>query len=882
MNWWHRLLRRKRMEAQLEKEMRFHLDQHTAELMARGIDPGEARRRARMALGGPEQVKEQCRDARGTRWLEDSWQDFRYAMRMLRQHPGFAAVAILTLALGVGASTVMFTVVNGVLLRPLPYPDPEKLVAVNGHNDTWNAKLFGEQNVAYPDLLDFERESHSLTLAGILFNGGTASGAGEPEYVNFNEISSDVFSVLRVVLAEGRTFLSEEDRPGAAPVMILGYSFWQRHFGGKAGVLGSSLVLDGKSYTIVGIAPAGFRLYDSEPDVCTPLGQDTAKYLQNRAAHPVHVLARLRPGRTLAEAQAEFSLMGSRLAAQYKDTNADRSFVVEPLRPYVGDVRSTLWLLLGAVGLVLLIACANVASLLLARAVSRERELAMRVALGAGRGRLVRQCLTESAVLGLSGGALGVGLAALGFQPFVAFWPEALPRAEEVQLDWRVLLFALTVSLVSGLLFGLAPALRAPVRELEQLLRAGGRSVVGSSRRLHSSFVVSELTLAVVLLVSAGMLGRTLLRLSSLDPGMNTRNVLVARMALSPGVLADTGRIRAAWQDVLERTRHVPGIASAAIVDTFPMRQGFNAMGYWPTADVPPENKQPQALATSVSPEYLNVMGIPLRQGRLFNEQDRMGSELVVVIDEVLAQQAFGGESAIGKRLWMPEMGYGPFVVVGVVGHVRHWGLAGDDQAQVRAQFYYPFAQLPDQFLRRWSELMSIVARTNVAPLSEVESLKRELRGAAGDQVLYEVHTLEQLASDSLSRQRFLLLLFGVFAGLALVLACIGTYGVLAYLTGQRVPEIGIRIALGASPGGVMWLVLRQSLGMIFFGVALGTAGALAAGRVLKQLVEGMQSMEISSFAIMIPVLAFAALLASFLPACHASRVDPVIALRQE
>jgi len=882
MNWWHRLLRRKRMEAQLEKEMRFHLDQHTAELMARGIDPGEARRRARMALGGPEQVKEQCRDARGTRWLEDSWQDFRYAMRMLRQHPGFAAVAILTLALGVGASTVMFTVVNGVLLRPLPYPDPEKLVAVNGHNDTWNAKLFGEQNVAYPDLLDFERESHSLTLAGILFNGGTASGAGEPEYVNFNEISSDVFSVLRVVLAEGRTFLSEEDRPGAAPVMILGYSFWQRHFGGKAGVLGSSLVLDGKSYTIVGIAPAGFRLYDSEPDVCTPLGQDTAKYLQNRAAHPVHVLARLRPGRTLAEAQAEFSLMGSRLAAQYKDTNADRSFVVEPLRPYVGDVRSTLWLLLGAVGLVLLIACANVASLLLARAVSRERELAMRVALGAGRGRLVRQCLTESAVLGLSGGALGVGLAALGFQPFVAFWPEALPRAEEVQLDWRVLLFALTVSLVSGLLFGLAPALRAPVRELEQLLRAGGRSVVRSSRRLHSSFVVSELTLAVVLLVSAGMLGRTLLRLSSLDPGMNTRNVLVARMALSPGVLADTGRIRAAWQDVLERTRHVPGIASAAIVDTFPMRQGFNAMGYWPTADVPPENKQPQALATSVSPEYLNVMGIPLRQGRLFNEQDRMGSELVVVIDEVLAQQAFGGESAIGKRLWMPEMGYGPFVVVGVVGHVRHWGLAGDDQAQVRAQFYYPFAQLPDQFLRRWSELMSIVARTNVAPLSEVESLKRELRGAAGDQVLYEVHTLEQLASDSLSRQRFLLLLFGVFAGLALVLACIGTYGVLAYLTGQRVPEIGIRIALGASPGGVMWLVLRQSLGMIFFGVALGTAGALAAGRVLKQLVEGMQSMEISSFAIMIPVLAFAALLASFLPACHASRVDPVIALRQE
>jgi predicted permease len=882
MNWWQRILRRAKMEEQLEKEMRFHLEQHGNELIGSGVSPAEARRRALMALGGPEQVKEECRDARGTRWLEDFWQDFRYAIRMLRQRPGFAAVAILTLALGVGASTVMFTVVNGVLLRPLPYPQPDQLVAVHGHTDKWNAKLFGEQNVAYPDFLDCQRESHSLTLAGVLFNGGTASGAGEPEYVNFNEISPDVFSVLRIALAQGRTFLAEDDKPGAAPVMILGYSFWQRHFGGKAGILGSSLVLDGKTYTIVGIASAGFRLYDSEPDVFIPLGQDTAGYLRNRGAHPVHVLARLRPGATLSEAQAEFSLIGSRLAAQYKDTNADRSFVVRPLRPNVGDVRSTLWLLLGAVGLVLLIACTNVASLLLARAVSRERELAMRVALGAGRGRLVRQCLTESGVLGLSGGLLGVGLAALGFQPFVALWPGTLPRAEEVQLDWRVLLFALSVSLVSGLLFGLAPALRAPVRELERVLRAGGRSVAGSSRRLHSTFVISEFALAVVLLVAAGMLGRTLLHLSSLDPGMNIRNVLVARTALSPGVLADTGRIRAAWQDVLERARRVPEVQSVAIVDTFPMREGFNAMGYWPTADVPPENKQPQALATSVSPDYLKVMGIPLRQGRLFNEQDRMGSELVVVIDDVLAQQAFGGESAIGKRLWMPDLGYGPFVVVGVVGHVRHWGLAGDDQAQVRAQFYYPFAQLPDKLLRRWSELMSIVVRTNIAPLSEVESLKRELRGAAGDQVLYEVHTMEQLASDSLARQRFLLMLFGVFAGLALVLACIGIYGVLAYLTGQRVPEIGVRIALGASQSGVMWMVLKQSLGMIVVGVAIGTAAALAAGRVLKQLVEGMQPIEISTFAITIPVLVLAALLASFVPARRASRVDPVIVLRQE
>jgi len=530
MNWWQRLLRRNKMEEQLEKEMRFHLEQHANELIAGGVSFAEAQRRARMALGGPEQVKEECRDARGTRWVEDFWQDLRYAMRMLRQRPGFAAVALLTLALGVGASTVMFTVVNGVLLRPLPYPQPDRLVAVHGHTETWNAKLYGEQNVAYPDFLDCKRESRSLTMAGSIFNDGTVSGSGDPEHVDFQEVSSNIFSVLGVQLAQGRAFLPEDDQPGAAPVAILGHSFWQRHFSGRTDALGASVTLDSKLYTVVGIAPAGFRLRDTEPDLLTPLGQDIAKFLQSRGPHPVGVVARLNPGATLAQAQEELSLIGRHLAEQFKDTNADRSFKAEQLRPHVGDVGSTLWLLLGAVGLVLLIACTNVASLLLARAVSRGRELAIRAALGAGRGRLVRQCLTESALLGLFGGALGVGLAALGFQPFVAFWPGTLPRAEEVQLDWRVLLFALIVSLVSGVLFGLAPALRAPAGELEQVLRAGGRSVVGNSRRLHSTFVISELALAVVLLVAAGMLGRTLLRLTSLDPGVNIRNVLVSRI----------------------------------------------------------------------------------------------------------------------------------------------------------------------------------------------------------------------------------------------------------------------------------------------------------------------------------------------------------------
>jgi predicted permease len=884
MNWWHRLLRRKKMEEQLDKEMRFHLDQHISEMIAAGVNPTEARRRARMALGGPEQVKEECRDARGTRWLEDFSQDIRYAMRTLRQRLGFAAVALLTLALGTGATTLMFTLVNGVLLKPLPFPEPDRLVGVHGQSVEWNAELFGKQNVAYLDFLDCTRSSHSLDLAAALFNGGTVSQPGEPEYIDLRETSPGLFSVLRVALLRGRDFLPEEDKQGAAPVAILGYSFWRRHFAGKPDVLNSTMVLDVKRYTIVGIAPEGFRLFGQEADVYTPIGQDTARYLQNRDMHPVHVVARIQLGNSLGEAQAELALIGRDLAETYRDTNGRRTLIVEPLRPEIGNVGSTLWLLLGAVGLVLLIACANVASLLLARAVSRERELAMRVALGATRGRLVRQCLAESVVLGLSGGALGVLLATFGVRPLVAFWPGELPRAEEVQLDWHVLLFALAVSVLSGLLFGIAPALRAPFEDVERTLRAGARSIAGPSKRLHSAFVISEITLAIILLVSAGMLGRTLLRLASLDPGVDIHNVLVARTALSPATLSDPGKTRAAWKDVLARARRLPGVKSVATVDTFPMRQGDNEQAYWTSADLPPSNILPFALLTSVSPDYLDVMRIPLRLGRFFDEHDDLSSTPVIVIDEVLAQNAFGKEDPIGKRLWIPDMGYASnvFEIVGVVGHVRHWGLAGDDQAKVRAQIYYPFAQLPDAFMHRWSELMSIAVRTEIPPLSLVAPLRSELKGVAGDQVLYEVHTMEQLASDSLARQRFLLLLFGVFAGLALMLACIGIYGVLAYLTGQRVPEIGIRIALGARPSGVMWMVLRQSLGMILVGVALGTAAALAAGRVLQKLVEGMQPIEIWTFAITIPVLVLAALFASFVPARRASRVDPVIALRQE
>jgi predicted permease len=878
MTWWQRLRRRGELEQQLDRELQFHVEAHAADLIAHGADPAEARRQARLAIGGPEQVKEECRDARGTRWLEDLWHDTRYAFRMLRQRPGFATVAILTLGLGIGAATLMFTVVDGVLLRPLPYLEPSRLVRLHGDSATWNVSAFGRQNLALPDFRDVANQTRTLDVAGALFSGGTLSAPGDPDYVDWREVTPNLFSVLGVPLARGRAFAADEDRPGGAPVAILGYSFWQSHFAGSADIVGQTVVLDGKRYTVVGIAGAGFRL-TGEPDIFTPLGQDTARFLQLRRAHPISTFARLKPGVAMPQAQAELASIGRQLATQFPDTNGGRSLVCVPLRPDVANVSGSLWLLLGAVGLVLAVACANIAGLQLARAVSRQRELAMRVALGAGRRRLIRQCLTEGAVLSLCGGALGVLLASVGLRPFVAMWPGSLPRAEAVRLDSAVLLAALGISILAGLLFGLAPALRVPSRGLERALREGARAIAGGGRRLHGAFVVSQIALAFVLLAAAGMLGRALLRVDSLDPGVDTHNVLIARMALSPAVLTEPARIRAAWDDVIARAKNVPGVQAIATVDTVPMRQGNNQLAYSTTAAPLPVQRQPMALASSVSPDYLRVMGIPLRRGRFLDEHDRLGSEPVVVIDEVMAQHAFGAQDPVGRALWVPDMANQPFLVVGVVGHVRYWGLAGDDQAQVRDQFYYPFAQVPDGMLRRWSELTSIAVRTSVPPLGLVQALRRELRGSGGDQVVYEPRTLDQLAADSIAVQRFLMLLFAIFAGLSLLLASLGVYGVLTYITSERITEIGVRLALGATSADVMSMVLRQSLRMLATGAAIGLAGAAAGARALEHLVAGVQPDPLA-FVATLAALAVAGLAASVLPARRASRVDPVKALR--
>src|SRR5579883_156952 len=876
MSWWQRIFHARRLEDELDRELEYHLDQHAADLIARGMGAEEARRKARLALGGPEQVKEQCRDARGARWLDDLWQDTRHTFRTMRQRPGFATLAILTLALGTGATSVMFTLVNSVLLRPLAYPEPENLVTLHIRTD----KIGETWGFSNPDYRDFQRESRSLaSVAAWTYGGGVVSKPGEAEYLSGRQISAELFSVLGIAPVQGRAFLPEEDQPGAAPVAMISYALWQRRFGGRPSIIGTPLDFDGKSSTIVGVTPEGFSL-DGDADVFSPLGQFREARMQNRAARFLHVVARLRTGITMAEAQSEVAVIANRLAKSYPASNANLTVTARPLsQELTANVQPTLWMLFGAVSVLLLIACVNVASLLLARAVSRERELAMRAALGAGRRRMIQQCLTESTVLALFGGLAGVLLAWFGTAPFVALWPGGLPRSQEIHVDWRVLLVALGASVGSGLMFGLAPALRQHSDNLEQILRAGAHHLTGRSRRLQSGLVACEIALAIVLLITAGVLAQTMLELASLNPGVDASHVLTARVALSPAVLTNPAQIRASWDQFINRARSVPGVRFVALADIIPMRTGENVLYYSTTAVPPPPNQAPLALASTVTSDYLRVMGIPLLDGRFFTDDDRAGTTRVIVIDENLARDAFGEVRASGKELWSNAMGPDPLLVIGVVGHVRHWGLAGDDHSRVRDQLYYPFAQVPDQLLHFFSSVMSVAVWTQSEPLNPVEAIRREEHQNA---TLYEVRTMQQLVKGSLDRQRFLVQLFGGFAALALLLACIGLYGVLAYLTRERVREFGLRMALGATAGGVVRLVLRQTLGMIATGAVVGILGGLAVARVLMRLVKGMRPAAPATFIATVSVLTIAALAASFLPAHRASRVDPLKALREE
>lgn len=877
MNWFRRLTRKRQLEAELEKELQDHIARQQAAYMDQRVPEAEALRKARLQFGGMAQIKEECREARGTLWLESIWQDMRFAARTLRQNRGFAAAAICTLALGIGANTAIFSVINGVILRPLPYKDPGRLVAVDEQ-----LRKSGENFAfSYPDFLDVQRAARSLQgIAAYRNSGLNITSPGEPAYVHSRQISAGFFSVLGVSPVLGREFHRDEDHHGAAPVAMISYSLWQERFGGKATAIGARLVAAGKAYTVIGIVPGGFR-FDGVREVFTPIGQDDTIATQKRDMYSgIAAIARLKPGVTLERANAELQAIGSRLAHEYPDTNARMTFGAEPLKQQViGNIGSTLFLLAGAVGLVLLIACANVANLFLARSMSRAREFTIRMALGAGRRRLVRQLLTESILLGLCGGAAGACLGAALTTWALRHLPDWLPRAQDVRMDGRVLLFAAAVSIGTGLVFGLAPALRQHF-DLGTGLSQGSRGTRSGIRRVQSTFAVVELALALVLLTGAGLMMRTILHLWAVNPGFDPHNLLTMTVTLSPQTTTSPARMRAAWHETLERVRNTPGVQAAALDSLIPLTGDSQQVAYWTSSETIAPKSAPSAWTFTPTPAYLQTMKIPLLRGRFFTEQDRLGSEPVIIIDETLAKRLFAGMDPVGRSLSLQLVGR--VRIIGVVGAIKHRSLDEDAYGPPEPALYIPFLQFPDQFMQLTLNGMNLLVRTSVNPDSVIAAVKQSVLGPTRDQPVRDVATMEQIMSDSMGRRRGMLFLLAIFAAVALALASIGIYGVISYATSRRVQEVGIRMALGAQPAQVLRLFMSQGMRMIAVGILAGIAASVGLMRMMATLlyrVSPTDPLTLCAVALLLSAIACAAI---YVPARRAARVDPSTALRYE
>ncbi len=877
MNWWRRVLGRRTLERQLKAELQYHLERQIADNLRAGMTEEEARHSASLQFGGMEQIQEDCRDARGTGWLETLVQDVRFAWRTLRRSPGFAAGAVCTLALGIGANTAIFSVINGVILRPLPYRDPSRLVAVQEQ-----LRKTGENFAfSYPDFLDCKRASHSFeSIAAWRNKGINITSPGEPEYMSARQVSAGFLSVLGIRPVLGREFRPEDDRRGAAPVAVIAYSLWQERFGGRPDAIGSTVIAGGKAYTVVGILPAGFRFF-TDRKLLTPIGQNDDVATQKRDMYlGINAIGRLKPGVTRHEADAELKAIGLRLAREYPDTNTNMTFGTEPLKQEViGDTGSTLLLLAGAVALVLLIACANVANLFLARSLARSREFAIRAALGAGRARLVRQLLTESVLLSLIGGGSGLAIAALATRPALRFMPDWLPRAQEISLDWRVLLFTVAASVLTGIAFGLLPALRQSF-DLETDLRQGSRGTSSGVHRMQSSFVIAELALALVLLTGAGLMMRTILRLWAVDPGFDPHHVLTMDVGLSPTATTSPALTRIAWQQILERVESTPGVEAAALDSLVPLSGDNQQVAYWTGAEPFTPKNAPRAVAYSPTPAYLRTMKIPLLRGRFFTKQDRLGSQPVIVVDETLAKRLFPGQDPVGKEVSIQLMGR--VRIIGVVGAIKHQSLDEDAYGPREPAVYIPFLQFPDELMRLAQSGMSLLVRTSTNPMSVMQAVKHSVLGPTRDQPVRNVATMEQIIGDSIGKRRGMLFLLSVFAGLALLLAAVGIYSVISYATTRRVQEIGIRMALGAQPGQVMQLILRQALGMVLVGIAAGTIAALALARLMAKLLYGVSPSDPGTLAGVGLLLAVVALAAILAPARRAASIDPLLALRHE
>jgi predicted permease len=811
-------------------------------------------------------------------------QDLRYALRLLVKNSGFTAITILTLALGIGANTTLFSVVNGVLINPLPYSDPNRLVALYSRTAE-----FDRYSISYPNFLDWAHDNHSFSdLAAYRGDNFNLTGTGLPERVSAEMLSASFFPLLGVKPVLGRTFRPEEDQLGTGPVVLISEGLWKRRFGSDRNLLGKSLTLSGNAYTVVGVIPAGFHFqgnnFDPHIDVYVPIGEwNDPTFRDRNVAMGMDAIARLKPGVTFEQAKADIEAVGKHLAEEYPDANKGRGISIFPLRQdMVGNVRLFLLVLLGAVGFVLLIACVNVANLLLAQSASRIRELSVRIALGASRGRMLRQLLTESVVLSGTGGVLGLLLVLGGTHATLKLLPEALPRAEEIHIDTRVLLFTFAVSVLGGILFGLVPAIKTYRPDVHESLKEGGRGASGTRHHAQGVFVVVEMALALILLAGTGLMVRSLVRLWSVDPGFDPHNLLTFFVS-SPAVASRPDASRAQWRLMNEKLNSLAEVQSASLIAAAMPFQGDSEVPFWIEGQPKPlsQSDMKQTLFYLVQADYLKAMRIPLKRGRFLSPQDTQRSPLVAVIDDRFAKLVFDDAEPLGKRINFEVLGSSA-EIVGVVGHVNQWGLDSDSQASIQAQCYFQIAQIGDRFVPLVANHIGVVLRAEGSPLAQVGSIRHTLDEINSQMVMYQTQTMEQVISASLAGRRFSMILLGSFSVLALVLACVGIYGVISYLVAQRTHDIGVRIALGASRWQVLRMVLGQSATMALSGVVIGLVAAFMLTRLMANMLFGISARDPLTFLTVAFFLSLVAVLASYIPAWRASKLDPIIALHCE
>jgi predicted permease len=871
--------RRRKLDTDLDEELRSHINLAVEENIKKGMAGDVARTKALVEFGGVTQVREEYRLRRGLPFLESLCQDLRFALQQLRRSSGFAISAILTLALGIGASTAIFSVVEGVVLAPLPYPQADRLMMLLESRPS--VQRLG---ISYPDYQDWKQNTHSFEqAAAVSWRDYVLNEPGTPEQVHGVEVSSGLFSTLGVKLMEGREISPLEDKRDGAPVAIISDRLWRERFSSSPQVVGRAVTMDGEQFTVIGVLPPGFRLW-SEADVFTSLERGEPLLYSDRTIHGLAAIGRLRPGVSMGQADAELSSVQQNLDRLYPAADRNLGVNVMPLKQsIVGDASGTLFLLLGAVGIVLLIACTNIANLLLAHAAARTREFAIRSAMGASRARVVRQLLTESVLLALTGGVLALVLAKAAIKLMVAYVPSSVPRAANIGVNLPVLLFAFGISLVVGVVFGLAPALRGSRVDAQSSLKAGERGSTQIRTRSQNALVIVQMALTLVLLVGSGLLLRTIRDLWNVNPGFNTSHVITFKVGLSPSLMKTATSTRTAYQQLLGRIRRIPGVAAADFTNVVPLSEHDNGGPFWVGAQQSTSMQDaPHALYFETGPDYLQTMGIPLLQGRFFTAADDSSTAPVVVIDSVLAQTYFPGKDPIGKNITVAH--WRTARVIGVVGHVRHWGL-GDPGTYNPSQIYISFYQISDEWVPAFARDLSVAVRTPLDAGSIMPAVRDVVYGAANDQAVFNVETMQEIASDSMASQRLPMILLASFAVLALVLASVGIYGVISYSVTLRVREMGIRMALGANRGDVLRMVLGQGLSLAFAGLVIGAASSLALARMLSsfaKLLYGVRTSDPFTFVAASLVLMSAAFVACYLPARRAMRIDPMQALRTE